>query len=89
MNKLFTSLVWVPLVPHLWVHDVQLYGTHFGGHGSIEHDCNVIGSRPGSQSSAGTGVESFFWAHQTFRVLVPIGHINLIIYKLINCIFIW
>lgn len=64
------------MVPHLWVHDVQLYGTHFGGHGSIEHDCDVRGSKPGSQSSAGTGVESFFWAHQTFRVLVPTGHIK-------------
>lgn len=72
MYYYFTSLVWVPFVPHLCEHNVQLDGTHLGGHGSIEHDCDCNGSKPGSQSSADTGVESFFWAHQTFRVLVPI-----------------
>lgn len=69
---MFTSLVWVPFVPHLCVQEVQLDGDHLGGHGSIEHDCDFGGSNPGSQSSVGAGIESFFWAHQTFRVLVPI-----------------
>jgi len=58
--KRFTSLVWVPFVPHLCVHNVQLAGTHLGGHGSIEHDCDFNGSKPGSQSSVGAGIESFF-----------------------------
>jgi len=69
--KCFTSLVCVPFVPHLCVHAVQLAGAHLGGHGSIEHDCDFNGSKPGSQSSAGAGIESFFCAHQTFRVLIP------------------
>lgn len=68
----YTSLVWVPFVPHLCVHNVQLAGAHLGEHGSIEHDCDFNGSKPGSHSSVGTGIESFFWAHQTSRVLVPL-----------------
>jgi len=42
------------------VQEVQLDGDHLGGHGSIEHDCDFGGSNPGSQSSVGAGIESFF-----------------------------